>query len=188
MTCPAAGAAGWRVAVPSVTWLIDVGTRPLAGCREGCVSPADQPGSSGRTQGGGLEEVLWVRLLGSMKSLSVTLFLALHNLHNTTRSHAKWDLECFCRHRAWPRPLSDSFCRTDRRAAFQRLRAVPPQLLFSLLPRWRLSCRLFGKLIFDNSPGFSCGSDKAQMAGWRHTAFLSGIAWSCRRQWRQRRR
>lgn len=35
-----------RTTIPSVTWLIDVRTWPLAGCREGCVSSADSPVSS----------------------------------------------------------------------------------------------------------------------------------------------
>lgn len=89
----------------------------------------------------------------------MTFFLALRNLHNACK------VPCTVRFEMFVSSLTSAplgfLLSTDRGAAFQRLQAVPPQLLFSLLPRWSLSCRLFGKLIFDNSPGFSCGGDKA---------------------------
>lgn len=82
-----------RMAIPSVTWLIDVTAWPLAGCWERCVPPADQSGSSGWTHG---------EIGGGLVSLTaVTFSLALWNLHNTTSSHLKWVIKSLSHHHVW---------------------------------------------------------------------------------------
>lgn len=67
--------------------------------------------------------------------------------------------------------LSDSFCRLTAKLRLGNARlsqlgaTAPPPCFVLLLPWWSCRADFFGKLIFDNSPDFPCGSDKAQMVG-----------------------